>query len=271
LYASVLYPDPELEILHQPALNPVGAPPVLLIHGAYAGAWCWQRYFMPHLAQLGLEVYALSLRGHGGSGGHHYLHFNRLRDYARDVRRALDQIGAPAVLVGHSMGGLVVQKFLERHAVPGAALMASIPPSGLLQSSARLALRDPLLYQQLNLIQLGGYHLISVQALRRALFRPDTPLEQVAPYLGHLQAESLAALVDMTLTDLPVTARGTANPILVMGAGADALFSVSEVRETALAFGVEPLIFDGMPHAMMLDRDWRLPADALARWVRSLG
>ncbi len=270
MYGSVLSPDPELEILHQPPSKPVDAPAVLLIHGAYTGAWCWESNFLPHMTQRGLEVHALSLRGHGGSGGHQYLHFSRIRDYARDVRRALQHIGKPTVLVGHSMGGLVVQRTLQQQSVPGAVLMASVPPTGLTRPSMRLALSDPTVFQQLNMVQLGGYHMISARSLRRALFRRDMPLDRVAHYLGHVQSESLSALIDMSGVDLPNAAARIPCKTLVLGGSADALFKISDVEETARAFGVEPIVFKTMPHAMMLDRDWETVADTVTDWVLAL-
>lgn len=83
--------------------NP-GGRPLILLHG---GAWCWQE-FLPLLPELCLRhhVYALDLRGHGGSEhapGHY-----RLLDFTDDVTRFLtERVGAPAVLMGHSVGSVV--------------------------------------------------------------------------------------------------------------------------------------------------------------------
>ena len=34
--------------------------PLLFIHGAYLGAWCWDEYFLSWFAQHGFEAHALS-------------------------------------------------------------------------------------------------------------------------------------------------------------------------------------------------------------------
>jgi non-heme chloroperoxidase len=36
------------------------------------------------------------------------------------------------VLIGHSMGGMVLQKYLEKREAPAVVLMSSVPPQGLL-------------------------------------------------------------------------------------------------------------------------------------------
>ena len=44
-------------------------------------------------------------------------------DTGYDVGAVVDWLGEPPVLIGHSMGGFVVQKYLEHHTTPGAALL----------------------------------------------------------------------------------------------------------------------------------------------------
>jgi alpha-beta hydrolase superfamily lysophospholipase len=52
----------------------------------------------------------------------------------------------PPVLVGHSMGGMIVQKYLESNGAPAALLLASAPPQGVVGATARVAFRHPLAF-----------------------------------------------------------------------------------------------------------------------------
>lgn len=76
----------------------------LLIHGAWHGAWCWER-LVPLLRNRGHEVAALDLPAHGldRSGAWRA----SLGGYASRVRVVAEQLDQPPVLVGHSMGGFV--------------------------------------------------------------------------------------------------------------------------------------------------------------------
>ncbi len=79
------------------------AEPLVMLHG---GAWCWQEYLslIPSLSQR-WHIYALDLRGNGRSGwapGHY-----RLEDFTDDTVAFVRQLNAPAVLVGHSIGGVI--------------------------------------------------------------------------------------------------------------------------------------------------------------------
>ena len=85
----------------------------------------------------------LSLRGHGASGGHDTLFVAGLDDYAADVEHVAAQLDVAAVLIGHSMGAAIVERLLATRPVRAAALLAPVPPAGLLTMAARLATDAP--------------------------------------------------------------------------------------------------------------------------------
>jgi pimeloyl-ACP methyl ester carboxylesterase len=76
---------------------------VVLVHGAWHGAWCWSRV-IAGLAEHGVPAVAVELPGHGQDRG-------RLGDLYGDAERlrsVLDSTTGPVVLVGHSYGGAVI-------------------------------------------------------------------------------------------------------------------------------------------------------------------
>ncbi|MBB5893053.1 alpha/beta fold hydrolase [Kutzneria kofuensis] len=95
--------------------GPADAPPVVLIHGWSAAASSWG-----DVGAGRLRTFAVDLRGHGDSdrpaAGYH-----DAETWAGDVAAVLDVVGAPAVLVGWSYGGLVITDYLRRHGTAGVA------------------------------------------------------------------------------------------------------------------------------------------------------
>ena len=83
------------------------------MHGSFSDARVWDENFLPYFARRGYAAHAVSLRGHGRSEGHQHLHTWRLSDYVADLTQAVATLPAPPVLIGHSMGGMVLQKYLE--------------------------------------------------------------------------------------------------------------------------------------------------------------
>lgn len=90
---------------HWRHLGEASQPPLLLLHGFGTGCGHWRRNAAP-LAAAGWSVYGLDLLGFGSSSQPSLHLDNRL--WARQVHSFLEEVvGQPAVLVGHSLGGLV--------------------------------------------------------------------------------------------------------------------------------------------------------------------
>jgi pimeloyl-ACP methyl ester carboxylesterase len=83
-----------------------------LIHGAWHGAWCWDKV-APLLEQAGHEVVRFDLPGHGEDRTP--AAEVTLEGYTGRVVEALDALAEPVVLVGHSLSGTVISQAAERH------------------------------------------------------------------------------------------------------------------------------------------------------------
>lgn len=242
-------------------------PPLLFVHGAFAGAWIWADTFMPYFAKAGYPCYALSLLGHGNSVDRDRIDWLGINDYVDDVKVVADWIGTPSVLVGHSMGGFVVQKYLEQHFAPAAALLCSVPPQGLVASQFHLMMQKPGILVDLNKI-MGGDEDVSLDTVREALFAQPVTNEVLEGFRGRMQRESQRALWDMSLFNLPMMLmlRGLP-PLFVAGAEHDMLVPEFMVRVTAQTYGVSAHIFEGLGHAITHEQDWLKVADKLKSWL----
>jgi non-heme chloroperoxidase len=244
-----------------------GARPLLFVHGAFAGAWCWAEHFLPYFAKQGFRACALSLSGHGASPGRERLDWLSIDDYVNDLEQAVSTIGGDPILVGHSMGGFVVQKYLERASAPGAVLMASVPPQGLLSASLSLAFSDPRLFSDVN--SMMHHSRVSLDALQHVLFAGPVAVEKLRACYRRMQPESQRAMWDMTFFNLPNLRRERCPPMLVMGAECDVLVPASQAEQAARYYGTEAEIFPGMGHLMMLETEWQKVADRIIEWIRA--
>lgn len=74
----------------------------VFVHGAWHGAWCWYKV-LPQLERAGHQVLAIDLP----------LGSTTLQSYADTVGEALGAQSEPAILVGHSMGGIAISQAAE--------------------------------------------------------------------------------------------------------------------------------------------------------------
>jgi pimeloyl-ACP methyl ester carboxylesterase len=242
--------------------------PLLFVHGAYTGAWCWDEYFLPYFAERGFEGHAVSLRGHGGSPVPGVLDLAGIDDYVADLLLAASTLASPPVLIGHSMGAIVAQRAARRCAARAIVLMAPVPPHGLAGSLFTLATRDPPLFAALNTMQLANAgEDAALRGVRDYLFSQTVSEADTRRHLTRMQRESSRALADLAWPQHLWIRPAVGIPALVLGAERDAFFPLSMINEAAAFHDVKPRVFPDMAHVMMLEPGWQDVAAAIVDWL----
>lgn len=260
-----------LEVIDKGASNKAHPVPLLFVHGGWHSASCWHN-FLEFFADVGYHAVALSLRGHGASPTAKRFHACSIADYIDDVRATADQLGGRPVLIAHSLGGFVVQRYLESRNAPAAVLVASVPPQGVWGLAMRIWSRHPWIsLRSLPVGNLTGF--IGTPALvREHLFSAGTPDDVVESCAASVQSEAVrASLIDPLIRR--VKPKRVTTPMLVLGAEEDGMVTNAEVCATARAYRTEPEFFPGMGHNMMLEPGWAIVAQKIHVWLetRDLG
>lgn len=244
---------------------------LLFVHGAWHGGWCWEDHFIPWFTARGYECHALDLRGHGSSGNDRPLWRTRIKHYVRDLETVVEGLDRPPVIIGHSMGGLVTQRFAEgREEIPGVALLAPVPLGGVWRATIKVLRRHPLRFLRANLTW-RLWPIVATPTLGREMFLAEDAAADATDRLhDRLQDESYLAYLDMLLF---VRSRPplVPAPALVVAGSADTLFSVEEMQRAAAAYGAEAVVVDGAAHDLMLDERWEQSAQAVVDWIDGLG
>ncbi|MEB3983824.1 alpha/beta fold hydrolase [Mycobacterium sp. 663a-19] len=255
-----------LEVIDKGSCTDANPVPLLFVHGGWHGAWCWEN-FLDFFADAGYRAVAMSLRGHGASPTDKPLHKVSIADYIDDVRAVAGDLGGAPVLIGHSLGGYVIQRYLEDRAAPAAVLVGSLPPHGVLAAALRVWRRRPwMTVHSFNDPTLVKF--LRTPALARGyLFCADTPQAIVESCFERVGPESIrAAMTDPMFRR--VDTRRVTTPMLVLGAVHDGFVSMRSVRATARAYATEPAFFD-MGHNMMLEPGWPDVAKRIDAWLGS--
>lgn len=256
----------DLEIIKRDAQGTAQPTPLLFVHGAWHGAWCWDEYFLSYFAQAGYDSWAFSLRGHGGSPGR--ITPSWAKHYLADLTTMVASLPKPPVLVGHSMGGYLVQKYLEQNQqIPAGVLLAAVPPQGVLRTTLRIATHYPLDFLKVNL-SLNLRPLIARPELAKAhFFSPDYPDHKVKAYWEKMNGESYLTFLDMLLLRLPRPGR-VRTPLLVLGGSRDTVFHPYEIEATGRAYHTQAHLIPHTAHDMMLEATWQQTADLILAWLR---
>ncbi|OBI56262.1 alpha/beta hydrolase [Mycobacterium sp. E796] len=256
-----------LEVIDKGSCTDAHPVPLLFVHGGWHGAWCWDDGFLDFFADAGYRAVAMSLRGHGSSPTDKPLPKVCIEDYIEDVRSVADDLGGAPVLIGHSLGGYTIQRYLEDRAAPAAVLVGSLPPSGVLGAALRVWRRRPwMTVHSFNDPTLVKF--LRTSGLARAyLFCKDTPEDVVLSCWHRAGPESIRAAMTDPMFRRVKTDR-IATPMLVLGAVHDGFVSVGAVRATARAYRTEAEFF-AMGHNMMLEPGWTDVAQRIHTWLEA--
>ena len=256
----------ELEVIARESGGESPYPPLLFVHGSCHAAWCWDERFLPFFAERGFDAFALSLRGHGASGGRAGLRWTPVAAYVDDVEHVAERLSRPPVVIGHSLGGYIVQRYLQRHDPPGAVLVAPAPRTGARRSSTRLALENPGLLLKVLLTREPLTLFATPERCRRFLFSADLPEADVRRYAARMEPESFRSWLEM-LGPAPDAASIRGTPMLIVGGAGDRLVPEAALRATADDYGADLAMIPDMPHDLMLDVRWQEAAQAILTWL----
>jgi pimeloyl-ACP methyl ester carboxylesterase len=166
---------------------------IVLVHGAWHGAWCWYR-LVPLLEAAGHRVFTPDLPGHGRDQTP--LSALSMDGYAQAIAQTLQTLREPALLVGHSLGGLVVTQAAELQPERVRRLVyltAFLPGDG--DSCSRLSGdgADSLLTPYTAIDEASGVLRFAVAGARTALYE-DCPAESIALASRCLRPEAILPL-----------------------------------------------------------------------------
>ncbi|RMF02997.1 MAG: alpha/beta fold hydrolase [Chloroflexi bacterium] len=241
--------------------------PLLFQHGMWHGAWCWQ-YWQELFAQWGWESHAHSLPGHAGSPEQRPVARCTLDYYLAFLKREVDRLPQRPVLVGHSMGGALVQWYLKFVGdLPAAVLVAPWASHRMLtpENLWRVVQNDPLgaLLSAATWTARFGTHNPAAAAwmltTRGAIFSPEELHARLNP-------ESMLVLYQHNPPYWTPPERVN-TPLLWLGGEKDQAVPEPQVRQSAAFYGADYRMVSGAGHNLMLEHNYRSTADTINRWL----
>jgi len=247
---------------------------LVMVHGMWGGAWCWENY-AAYFSDLGYECHIPVLRHHGVSPSDAPppgLGTTGLEDYARDLGAYILDLPESPVLMGHSMGGLLVQMLAQQGLASRTVLLAPAPPAGI------HALSFSVFCSFFHMFTTWAFwrkpHKIPFKTARYSFLHHLTPEAQHQAY-DRLVHESGCAASQIGLWPLDpgrascVDERAVTCPQLIIGAENDRIVPAAVVRKVAKKYRATAQYHElpGFSHWLLGEPGWEDVAALVAQWL----
>jgi non-heme chloroperoxidase len=243
-----------------------------MIHGAFCGPWAFDAFRKPFEA-AGFRVHAPALRHHGAKAKPPAaLGTTSLLDYAKDLAEFVRGLGAPPVIVGHSLGGLLAQMLAAKGLAEALVLLAPSPPWGMLPSTlfevasaGAMMLAGDYWNQPLK----PDYGIAAAHSLdrlppaeRRKVFARFVPESGLATF------ETMHWALDIKRAAL-VHAEAVTCPVLCLVGSHDKINPPATVKRIAERYRGRAIFeeLDGHSHWLVGEPGWETIADTSLKWL----
>ncbi len=246
--------------------------PIVMVHGAFCGGWTFEKFRAPFEA-AGHRVIAPDLRGHAAADSPGAVTGLSMTDYAKDVAALCAEQDEPAILLGHSMGGLVAQLAARRAKARAVVLLAPSPPWGITGSSMEEAVTAFGLHAAGSF---WGQPVTPDNSLMRTYSLDRLPKAEREAAVARLRSESGRALwetLNWWMDPFMTTSIGTGPleaPSLVLVGGRDVVHPPATARMIAERVGGACRELPEMSHWLPGEAGWETVAEMALDWLAEI-
>ncbi|MGE3141745.1 MAG: alpha/beta hydrolase [Hyphomonadaceae bacterium] len=246
--------------------------PVVFVHGAFCGGWAFDAFREPFEA-AGFETHAPNLPHHERGADMEKLARAGVADYAGAIVAYAQKLRAPPILIGHSLGGLVVQLAAQKMPAHALVLLAPSAPWGVLPTTLDET------GNSMGLSMLGDYwrrpvppdYRVARATTLDRLSHDDArkAFARFVPESGRAVQETIQWWLDHSMATTAPVYRITA-PILAIGGGRDRVNAASTVRRIANRFPAGQAVyheFPDMSHWLIGEPEWPDVAKLTLDWI----
>ncbi len=239
--------------------------PILMQHGMWHGAWCWQ-HWQALLAGWGWESHAFSLPGHAGSPTQRPIPLCTLDYYLSFLKAEVDRLPQRPVLMGHSMGGALTQWYLKHVGnLPAVVLVAPWVSHSTMKDGFWLIFNlDPLS----NILSSLSWTSEMVRNPYRAARALITEGALYTPQALHAKLGPESVIV-MYQHNPPFWSppEEVNTPMLWLAGERDAVVDEPSERRSAAYYNADYVMVEEAGHNLMMEHNYRQTAKTIHNWL----
>jgi len=249
---------------------------IVLIHGMFMTPLCWERW-IPYYESKGLRVFAPPWPGRDRPVEHlrrsntdRRLAELKLSDITERMQRVIASLDEKPAVIGHSMGGLVVQLLLQQDLAVAGIAIDPAPPLGVLTVKWSFIKSN---FPAINPLLINRPVVMSFEHFQYAFVNTLPLVEQRAAYDRYVVPESRRVPLQLFTSTSRVDFNRPHPPLLITAGDRDHIIPSSLNLRNFRCYRNSPSVtefkkFEGRDHFMIGSPGWQQVADYCLDWLK---
>lgn len=248
---------------------------IVLIHGLFVNNTSWKEW-KTYFENQGYTVHTPSNPGHAGNPVELKRNIpSELRTVSfeqtlNNLVKFIDTLPEKPIVVGHSFGGLLVQKLIELNKAVAGVSIDGAPPKNVMAPLSTIKIVWPVF----NFFKGNNPYLGTKDWYHRAFFNNYSREESDKLYETVAAPESRRLARDPLLKSIGnVDFKKAHNPLLFIGGANDAIFPADFTAKIANSYKdknsvLDLKIFEGRSHFICGEKGWEEVAEYVLNWIK---
>ncbi|TRZ43562.1 alpha/beta hydrolase [Robertkochia solimangrovi] len=260
-------------------MSPILAKNILLISGAFHHASYWEDW-KTFFSVRGYKVLTPSwpfrnvdsetLRSRHPDPLTASVRLNTLIDFYGGI---IEELSEPPILIGHSLGGLLVQLLQQRYTIAAGVIMNSIPPKGIFPLN--FTYYATLLRARGIFSSQRGSLLMPIRLWRKVMVNGLSSDEQKSTYDKYAVPESNALLSDIFTAKARIDFTKPHVPLLFIAGGKDRFVPAAVNYRNYKGYTHKDSVtiykeYDGNNHFFLQQQGWEISAEFIYNWLNQI-
>jgi len=251
---------------------------IVLVHGMFMNHTCWENW-IPRYQAKGYRVIAPDWPGRdqirGGLRKNHpdpQLPKLKLSDVIEHFMGILKKLDEKPAIIGHSMGGLVVQLLLQRDLAVAGVAIDPAPPMGVFTTAPSFLKAN---LPAINFFQINQPALMTFEQFQYAFVNTLPEADQRAAYDRYVVPESRRVPIQSLGAAGKVDFRKPHPPLLITAGEKDNIVPASLNRTNYNRYKASSSLtefkeFAGRDHFVIGEKGWEEVADYCLAWIEKV-